>query len=184
YESVNPGTSDYLIRSTVLKNVLTKLDANGLKDTTYVPTHGLATVLQQKDYQSNPTIMGLNRDPLGIQEEGKAYDPFGNLIANVQPPVVGPPPYFSFSGPGYSTAGWYEFINANNFSGGCYSAENNNPAICNDVVQRLLDDPFHMVEFKPDFLSNLPGARQEMWAAENHYVGEVQQQFHHLSRLD
>ncbi|HEX6716097.1 MAG TPA: hypothetical protein VF088_03260 [Pyrinomonadaceae bacterium] len=169
YESVNPGVSDYLIHSAVLGTILTKLDANGEKNTTYVPANNLVTVLQQKDYQGNPTISNITRDALGIQENGQAYDPFGTLVQNVQPPVVGPPPYFSFSGPGYSAAGWTSFVNANNFSGGCYSAQNNNPALCSDVARQLTLDPFNV-----EFWSNLPGVQNELWAGENAYLTEIQ----------
>src|SRR5713226_4906487 len=50
YESVN--NSDYLIRSSVVGGVLTKLTAAGDKDITYVPTNGLVAPMQRKDSYS------------------------------------------------------------------------------------------------------------------------------------
>ena len=149
YESVTNGSSvsDYLIRSTVLGSVLTKLEANGSKNTTYVPTNGLVTALQQRDSQGHPTVRLVQRDASGLQEDGQAYDPFGNIVSNTQPPVTGPPPYVPFYGATWGGASWSSFVNANNFSTGCYSADNNSPAPCNSAAQR----------FNQDFWSNLPG---------------------------
>jgi len=122
YESVanqSTATTAYLIHSTVLESVLTKLDATGNKNTTYVPANGLVSPLQQKDNQGNPTMYWVHRDALGVQENGAAYDPFGALISNVQPPVFTPPPNQPFYGPSYSGSGSSSFTNANNFSVGC-----------------------------------------------------------------
>ncbi|HXS00122.1 MAG TPA: fibronectin type III domain-containing protein [Pyrinomonadaceae bacterium] len=123
YESVTtPETtkSDYVIRSSVLGMVLTKLDAIGNKDITYVPTNGLTFHLQTKDSQGNPAVSGMPRDVTGLQEGSYAVDPFGARVFNVQPPnsnqqmanqhVFGPP---------YSGSGWSTFTDANNFSTGC-----------------------------------------------------------------
>jgi hypothetical protein len=99
--------------------VLTKLDANGSKNTTYVPTNGLVMAVQQKDSQGHPTVRLVQRDASGLQEDGQAYDPFGNLISNVQPPVGGPPGYTPTYGPPYGFATSSSFINANNFGTGC-----------------------------------------------------------------
>jgi YD repeat-containing protein len=164
YESVSGATSDYLIRSAVLGTVLTKLDATGNKNTTYVPTNGLVAAMQQKDYQGNPTMSWVHRDASGLQETGKAYDPFGNLIPNVQPPVVGPPPYMPFYGATYGGASWNSFTNANNFSGGCNSAANNNPALCNDRMLELMG---------AEFVSNLPGQHDDMWQGENDHISRL-----------
>jgi len=105
YESVfknSATTSDYLIRSSVLGGaVLTKLDAAGNKDTTYVPANGLVAPLQQKDYSGNPTMAWMHRDALRVQEDSKAYDPLGNLIYNVQPPTSGPAPNNKLAGDGF-----------------------------------------------------------------------------------
>src|ERR1044071_8869633 len=138
------STGDYLIQSSVLGTVLTKLKVNGAKDITYVPVPGIGLVapMQMQDQPfSNPAsyLRTVPRDPLGIQEDGKAYDPFGNLIANVQPPSGGPPGYTPTYGPPY---GWgsNSFTNANNFSGGC--ALDGRPADCNRVRFELQNNPF------------------------------------------
>ncbi len=112
--------TDYLIHSTVLGTVLTKLDGSGNKDTTYVPANGLAMVTQTKDFNGNPVIGGAIRDASGLQEDGKAVDPFGARVMNVQPPdssqqnanlrVFGPP---------YAGYGLSRFTDANNLSTGC-----------------------------------------------------------------
>jgi len=122
YESVStPQTTkaDYLIRSRVLGTVLTKLDAAGNKDITYVPANGLAAPMQTKDSNGNPIIRWVYRDVTGLQEDGKAYDPFGALIQNVQPPSGGPPPTQPFYGATYGGVSWNSFIDANNLSSGC-----------------------------------------------------------------
>jgi YD repeat-containing protein len=122
YESVTTPQStkaDYLIHSTVLGTVLTKLDASGNKDITYVPANGLAFPMQTKDVNGNPTVGGVWRDVTGLQEDGKAVDPFGALIQNVQPPTGGPPPNMPFYGGTYGGVSWNQFTNANNYSSGC-----------------------------------------------------------------
>jgi YD repeat-containing protein len=143
HEIMNGTTSDYMIHSSVLGTVLTKLKVNGTKDVTYVPTNGLRTPMQMQDQPySNPVsyIKWVSRDPLGIQEDNLyAIDPFGNLVANVQPPSGGPPGYTPTYGPPY---GWVSngFTNANNFSGGC--ALDGRPANCNSVRFELQNNPF------------------------------------------
>ena len=84
-------TADYLIRSTVLGTVLTKLKANGGKDITYVPANGLVAPMQLQDQPfSTPAsyMVWVSRDPLGIQENKNGFlyaiDPFGSLVANAQ----------------------------------------------------------------------------------------------------
>lgn len=169
-ELLNGTTADYFIRSTVLGTVLTKLKANGGKDITYVPANGLVAPMQMQDqpYSSPPSYMTwVTRDPLGIQENKNgslyAYDPFGNLISNVQPPSGGPPPYVPFYGATYGGLSWNSFINANNFSGGCYDAQNRNPALC-EMARRMTQE----------FIGNLPGAHDDLWYAEHVYSGWVQ----------
>jgi YD repeat-containing protein len=164
-ELLNGTSIDYLIRSTVLGTVLTKLKANGGKDITYVPTNGLLAPMQMQDQpNSSPAsyLVTVTRDPLGIQENKNgtmyAIDPFGSLVANVQPPSGGPPPYTPFYGATYSGLTWNSFINANNFSSGCYSAENNNPTICNDALQTQME------KMGPAFWANLPGAPPDPYA--------------------
>lgn len=91
YESVTTTTpqstkTNYLIHSTVLGTMLTKLDALGNKDITYVPTNGLTFSTQTKDFNGNPVVGGALRDATGLQEDGLAVDPFGARVRNVQPP--------------------------------------------------------------------------------------------------
>ncbi|MCM3874744.1 MAG: hypothetical protein ND895_28960, partial [Pyrinomonadaceae bacterium] len=127
YESVNGTTSDYLIRSTVLGAVLTKLTATGGKDITYVPANGLVAPMQNENPGFTPFMSWVQRDALGVQERQsntadnvKAYDPFGGLIPNTQPPLGGgPPPYVPFYGATYGGLSWNSFANANNLAAGC-----------------------------------------------------------------
>ena len=153
--------SDYLIRSAVLKTVLTKLDASGNKDITYVPANGLSFPMQTKDVNGNPAVGGLWRDVTGLQEDGKAVDPFGALIQNVQPPTSGPPPNMPFYGGTYGGVSWNQFTNANNFSSGCYSDLTNNRESCNDAMRRkTMGDEF------VDYFSQL----SPLGSAENEYI--------------
>ena len=110
----------------IVGSVLTKLKANGGKDITYVPANGLVSPMQMPDqpYSSPPSYMRwVTRDPLGIQESNNgyvsAYDPFGNLISNVQPPLGGTPPYIPFYGASYGGLSANSFTNANNLAAGC-----------------------------------------------------------------
>ena len=112
-------SSNYLINSSVLGKLLVKLDASGGKDTTYVPVNDYVAPLEQKDFQGNPTIGWVTRDASGLQENDRAADPFGNLINNVQPPVVGAPPNIPFYGPGYMNPSNAAFTNANNYAMSC-----------------------------------------------------------------
>ena len=98
---------------------MTKLDASGNKDITYVPANGLAFPMQTKDGNGNPTVDEVRRDVTGLQEDGKAVDPFGAVIQNVQPPTGGAPPNMPFYGATYGGVSWNSFTNANNFSTGC-----------------------------------------------------------------
>jgi YD repeat-containing protein len=79
-----PGsaTSSYIVRSTVLRGeILTRLDQNGNKSSTYVPAEGLLFATQGIDYQGSPYVGWTQRDPLGVTETGKGvYDPLGNYI--------------------------------------------------------------------------------------------------------
>jgi YD repeat-containing protein len=180
HEIINNTTGDYLIHSSVLGTLLTKLKVNGTKDITYVPANGLAYPMQMQDqpFSSPPSYLtGAFRDPLGIQENGKAYDPFGNLVANVQPPSGGPPGYTPVYGPPYGWLTQSSFTNGNNFSGGCYSVQNNNPALCSDVAQQL-----YLEKFNPEFWSNLPGAHTDNQYAEgiyNSHVDEISRGWDH-----
>jgi YD repeat-containing protein len=162
HEIINNATGDYLIHSSVLGTVLTKLKVNGAKDITYVPTNGLVAPMQMQDQPgSNPAsyLTPVSRDPLGIQEDNMyAIDPFGTLVANAQPPVGGPPSYIPMYGATYSGVTWSSFINANNFSGGCYSAQNNNPTICSGALEE------QMATMGGGFWANLPGAAADPYS--------------------
>lgn len=142
YESVSNGTTDYRLRSTVLGAVLTGLDTTGNN------MAGIST-----------TPWSRRTDPSGLQDGNQAIDPFGNHIYNVQPPVSGPPPYVPFYGATWGGASWSSFINANNFTGGCYSAQNNNPALCSDA---MLQQDQQMREFWGPQYYDLPGHNNEM----------------------
>ena len=129
--------------------------------------------MQDQPFSSPASYLtGMFRDPLGIQENGKAYDPFGNLVANVQPPSGGPPGYTPVYGPPYGWLAQNSFTNANNFSGGCYSAQSNNPALCSDVAQQVGLD-----RFNPEFWSNLPGAHNDNEYAQGIYNSHVDEIF-------
>lgn len=78
----NPGTTDtsYIVRSTVLDDVLTRLDQFGNKKITHVPAEGLLFATQRTD-STGPFVLLTQRNPLGISETTKAvYDPLGNYI--------------------------------------------------------------------------------------------------------
>ena len=144
HEIINGSTGDYVIHSSVLGTALTKLKVNGAKDITYVPVPdiGLVAPMQMQDQPySNPAsyLRTVYRDPLGIQEDNFAIDPFGALVANVQPPSGGPPGYTPTYGPPY---GWgsNSLTNANNFSGGC--TLDGRQADCNSVRFELQNNPF------------------------------------------
>jgi hypothetical protein len=70
------------VRSTALGGeILTRLDQNGDKSSTYVPAEGLLFATQEKDYLGGPYVRWTQRDPLGITETGKGiYDPLGTYI--------------------------------------------------------------------------------------------------------
>lgn len=163
-EIFNGSTSDYLVRSSVLGTVLTKLSATGAKDTTYVPANGLVAPMQKIDPFSNPQsyMIWVFRDPLGIQENNSgslyAYDPFGNVISNVQPPLSGPPPNMAFYGSTYGGVSWNSFSLANNLAAGCnYQGR---PTDCNSAM---------IATMGLAFAANLPGAHLDMALGEQQY---------------
>ena len=159
-EIFNGSTSDYMVRSSVLGTVLTKLTTTGGKDITYVPANGLVAPMQKNDVYANPPsyMMWVYRDPLGIQEGGSAYDPFGNVIPNVQPPVSGPPPYMAFYGSTYGGISFNSFSLANNLAAGCnYQGT---PTDCNSAMISTMGLAF---------AANLPGAYLDMALGEQQY---------------
>jgi hypothetical protein len=78
----SPATSSYIVRSTVLRGeILTRLNQNGNKSTTYVPAEGLLFATQETAYGGGPYVRWTQRNPLGITETGNGvYDPLGNYI--------------------------------------------------------------------------------------------------------
>lgn len=96
-ESTNtsPGTSDtsYIVRSTVLGDVLTRLDQSGNKKTTHVPAEGLLFATQRTSGAPGAFVQTTLRNPLGVSETNQAmYDPLGNYIpfqahGDPRPPV-------------------------------------------------------------------------------------------------
>jgi hypothetical protein len=155
--------SNYLINSTVLGGVLTKLDGSGNKDTTFVPGNGLAMLIQVRDSNGNLLSGPVIRDASGLQEGGKAVDPFGARIQNVQPPIVGPPQNMPFYGATYGGVTWNSFTNANNFSSGCYSAQTNNRENCNDAMRRVIGDE------SVDYFTHA----SQLLAAENSHISNI-----------
>ncbi len=171
-EIFNGTTSDYMVRSTVLGTVLTKLTTSGAKDTTYVPANGLVAPMQKIDPFSSPQsyMIWVLRDPLGIQENNNgtpyAYDPSGNVINNVQPPVSGPPPYMAFYGSTYGGVSFNSFSLANNLAAGCnYHGA---PTDCNSAM---------IATMGLAFAANLPGAHLDMALAEQQYSRYVAAMF-------
>ncbi len=179
YESVTTPAStkaNYLIRSTVLGTVLTKLDASGNKDITYVPANGLAFPMQTKDGSGNPIVGGVWRDVTGLQEDGKAVDPFGAVIQNVQPPTGGSPPNMPFYGGTYGGVSWNQFTNANNFSSGCTldgvrtTCQNAlGQALNGNAFIRSLSTTGTLAEFSHGGLGGLMGAIRSGYSSENDY---------------
>lgn len=95
YESSNtsPGTfeASYIVRSTVLRDMLTRLDQWGNKKITHVPAERLLFATQRT--AGGASVLFTHRNPLGITETTKAvYDPLGNYLpfqqhADPRPPV-------------------------------------------------------------------------------------------------
>lgn len=165
-ELFNGTTADYFIRSSLLGTALTKLKANGGKDITYVPANGLVAPMQMQDqpYSSPPSYMTwVYRDPGGIQESRNgylsAYDPLGNLISNVQPPLGGPPPYTPFYGATYGGLSYSAFMNANNLAAGCNVG--GFPMDCSRAMIGAMG---------LDFATNLPGSHLDNLNAEASYA--------------
>lgn len=83
----------YVVRSSVLGGAaVTKLTATGAKDIIFVPSGGLVDTQQTLDYNQQPKVEWIHRDPLGaneVQYGVAAYDPLGHRVAN-NPPNVPP----------------------------------------------------------------------------------------------
>jgi len=95
-ESSNTSSSSetsYIVRSTVLGEVLTRLDQSGNKKITHVPAEGLLFATQRNTPGIGANVLTTYRNPLGITETNKAvYDPLGNYIpfqawADPRPPA-------------------------------------------------------------------------------------------------
>ena len=134
--TTSPGTSEssYLVRSSVLGDVLTRLDQSGNKKITYVPAEGLLFATQRASGGPGPWVLPTYRNPLGISETTKAvYDPLGNYIpfeAHDDPrPPAGSYSSASMSGLSSSQA------NAESYGVGCIA--DGIPTPCKKVMEHL-----------------------------------------------
>jgi hypothetical protein len=100
---------------------------------------------QGKDYNGQPLVSWVQRDPVGVTELGSggymglaAYDPLGNYTPLLQHPQAdqGPPPPTGMYGAWYGSTG-SAFGNGNNYATGCYL--DGRPASC-DSIRRALDN--------------------------------------------
>jgi YD repeat-containing protein len=131
----NPGTSQtsYIVRSTVLGDVLTRLDQAGNKKITHVPAEGLLFATQRTD-GPGPFVLFTQRNPLGISETTKAvYDPLGNYIP-FQASGDPRPPAGSFSS---ASLGALSSSQANPFSYAVGCMIDGVPTTCNKVVHAI-----------------------------------------------
>jgi len=134
--ATSPGTSDssYIVRSSVLGEVLTRLDQSGNKKITYVPAEGLLFATQRASGGPGPLVLATYRNPLGISETTKAvYDPLGNYIPFVAHGDPRPPAgsYSSASMSGLSSSQ----ANAESYGVGCLV--DNVPTTCKKVMDHL-----------------------------------------------
>ena len=134
--TTSPGASDssYLVRSSVLGDVLTRLDQSGNKKITYVPAEGLLFATQRASAGPGPFVLATYRNPLGISETTKAvYDPLGNYIpfqAHGDPrPPAGSYSSASMSGLSSSQA------DAESYGVGCIA--DGMPTSCKKVMEHL-----------------------------------------------
>lgn len=95
-----------------------------------------------------------------------AIDPFGTLVANVQPPSGGPPSYIPMFGATYSGVAGSSFINGNNFAAGCNFR--GAPTDCNSAMVATMGLAF---------AANLPGAHLDMALGEQQYSQYVASAF-------
>ena len=80
--TTSPGTSEssYIVRSSMLGEVLTRVDQSGNKTLTYVPAEGLLFATQRASGGPGLYVLPTYRNPLGISETSKAvHDPLGKL---------------------------------------------------------------------------------------------------------
>jgi YD repeat-containing protein len=137
-ESTNtsPGTSDtsYIVRSTVLGDVLTRLDQSGNKKTTHVPAEGLLFATQRTSGAPGAFVMFTYRNPLGVSETNRAfYDPLGNYIP-FQASGDPRPPAGSYNSGSMSALSANQ-ADPNSFGVGCIM--DGVPTNCNKVVQAI-----------------------------------------------
>jgi hypothetical protein len=137
YESsvTNPGTTQtsYIVGSTVLGDVLTRLDQAGNKKITHVPAEGLLFATQRTD-GPGAFVLFTQRNPLGISETTKAvYDPLGNYIP-FQASGDPRPPAGSFSS---ASMGGLSSSQANPFSYAVGCMFDGVPTTCNKVVHAI-----------------------------------------------
>ena len=106
-EDPNFSGNTYLIRSSVLGEVVTRLDNAGRKVKTVVNVDGLLMAVQTSNNGFADAVSWTHVDPLGLSEAGdtkSVYDPLGNYIrwqnAPTAPPNAYPPSSASFRGLG------------------------------------------------------------------------------------
>ena len=137
-ESTNtsPGTPDasYIVRSSVLGDVLTRLDQSGNKKTTHVPAEGLLFATQRTSGAPGAFVSTTIRNPLGVSETSKAfYDPLGNYIP-FQASGDPRPPVGSYNSGSMSALSANQ-ADPNSFGVGCIM--DGLPTNCNKVVQAI-----------------------------------------------
>ena len=125
--------------------------------------------MQNQNSPYTPFMSWVHRDASGIQESQSnsaysfnAYDPLGNPIYNVQPPITGPPPYVPFYGATYGGASWNSFSLANNLAAGCNYL--GTPMDCSSAMIKTMG---------LEFASNLPGFYLDNAYAEQGYANYV-----------
>jgi YD repeat-containing protein len=135
-----PGTTQtsYIVRSTVLGDVITRLDQSGNKKITHVPAEELLFATQRTD-GPGPVVSFTQRDPLGVSETTKAvYDPLGNYIP-FQASGDPRPPAGSFSS---ASMGGLSSSQANPFSCGVGCMLDGIPTNCNKVLHAISSTVF------------------------------------------
>jgi YD repeat-containing protein len=100
------NTTGYMIRSSVLDEVVTRLDSAGAKQKTIVNVDGMLMAVQSSVSGFN-FVLWTHIDPLGMSEAGDtkpAYDPLGNYVPWQHAPTAPPDAYPPFS-PNYGGLG-------------------------------------------------------------------------------
>jgi YD repeat-containing protein len=101
------NTTGYMIRSSVLDDVITRLDGTGNKTKTIVNVDGMLTAVQLSISGSN-WITWTHVDPLGLSEAGDTkpvYDALGNYVPWQHVPSGPPPNAYPPSSPNFGGLG-------------------------------------------------------------------------------